>query len=100
MHVHDSLNLTLCSRGRCGAREAMTVGCKPTTHTWLDDPRQFIFKRFVVFLNSCCVRLDVCIAHLAKSTDADTCHDVHTVLSDVFRSSFEANEDARGVQTL
>ena len=31
MHVHDSLNLTLCSRSRCGAREAMTVGCKPTT---------------------------------------------------------------------
>ena len=33
MHVHDSLNLsviTLCSRSRCGAREAMTVGCKPT----------------------------------------------------------------------
>ena len=22
---------TLCSRSRCGAREAMTVGCKPTT---------------------------------------------------------------------
>ena len=21
---------TLCSRSRCGAREAMTVGCKPT----------------------------------------------------------------------
>ena len=24
--------ITLCSRSRCGAREAMTVGCKPTTH--------------------------------------------------------------------
>ena len=22
--------ITLCSRSRCGAREAMTVGCKPT----------------------------------------------------------------------
>ena len=31
MHVHDSLNFTLCSRNRCGAREAMTVGCKSTT---------------------------------------------------------------------
>ena len=30
MHVHDSLNFTLCSRSRCGARKAMTVGCKPT----------------------------------------------------------------------
>ena len=30
MRVHDSSNLTLCSRSRCGAREAMTVGCKPT----------------------------------------------------------------------
>ena len=25
-----SMILTLCSRSRCGAREAMTVGCKPT----------------------------------------------------------------------
>ena len=34
MHVHDSSNLsviTLCSRSRCGAREAMTAGCKPTS---------------------------------------------------------------------
>ena len=33
MHVHDSLNLTyalLEEQVRCGAREAMTVGCKPT----------------------------------------------------------------------
>ena len=31
--TNDSLNLTLCSRSRCGAREAMrmTVGCKPTS---------------------------------------------------------------------
>ena len=63
MHVHDSLNLTLCfhltrclrtlrarlqkrrarralvratlcSRSRCGAREAMTVGCQPTIETF------------------------------------------------------------------
>ena len=26
-----TMNLTLCSRSRCGAREAMTVGCKPTS---------------------------------------------------------------------
>ena len=33
MRVHDFSNLsviTLCSRSRCGAREAMTVGCKHT----------------------------------------------------------------------
>ena len=24
----------LCSRSRCGAREAMTVGCKPTSYFW------------------------------------------------------------------
>ena len=27
--------ITLCSRSRCGAREAMTVGCKPTTPSLL-----------------------------------------------------------------
>ena len=27
----ESYVITLCSRSRCGAREAMTVGCKPTT---------------------------------------------------------------------
>ena len=27
--LHQSV-ITLCSRSRCGAREAMTVGCKPT----------------------------------------------------------------------
>ena len=37
MHVHDSLNLTLCSRSRCGALEAMTVGCKPTTSSRSDQ---------------------------------------------------------------
>ena len=26
----ESYVITLCSRSRCGAREAMTVGCKPT----------------------------------------------------------------------
>ena len=31
--------ITLCSRSRCGAREAMTVGCKPTTREglWLEQ---------------------------------------------------------------
>ena len=38
--------------------------------------------------------------HVAQSSGADTCHDVHTVLFDVFSPSFEANEDVRGVQTL
>ena len=30
-YVHHFLNLTLCSRSRCGARGAMTVGCKPSS---------------------------------------------------------------------
>ena len=30
----ESYVITLCSRSRCGAREAMTVGCKPTTLVW------------------------------------------------------------------
>ena len=33
MHV-----VTLCSRSRCGTREAMTVGCKPTIEVELKRP--------------------------------------------------------------
>ena len=34
--VHDALNLDeLCSRSGGDAREAMTVGCKPTSLAWV-----------------------------------------------------------------
>ena len=71
MHVHDSLNLsviTLCSRSRCGAREAMTVGCKPTMNEGLITSDKEFAHRILPNTEGKTPKMGVTVKHILVST--------------------------------